>query len=29
MSMVTIDDSLTVKQGESQPGQLRPTMTGF
>jgi hypothetical protein len=29
MSMVTIDGSLTVKQGESQPGQLRPTMIGF
>jgi len=29
MSMVTIDGSLTVKQGESQSGQLRPTMIGF
>ena len=29
MSMVTIDGSLTVKRGESQPGQLRPTMSGF
>jgi hypothetical protein len=29
MAMVTIAVSLTAKQGESQPGPLRPTMIGF